>query len=228
MSSRPIIGIATQTQAAIPGELPRVWIMSQKYVQVLSSLGAVPWLVPLLPAEPDTLRAIYDRLDGIFLTGGVDVDPSLYGEDKHPKCGHTDRDRDAVEMMFVQLGVGRPQTDPGRLPWVPGAQRRLRRDALPGHRQPIRSRDSARLLPDRSRHSDARLPGSRSFRRSSHPARPVSWGRAGSRQLDAPPRDQVPGPEPGPVGLGAGRPDRGHRSAPTVITLSPSNGIRKN
>jgi putative glutamine amidotransferase len=105
VSSRPIIGIATQTQAAIPGELPRVWIMSQKYVQVLSSLGALPWLVPLLPAEPDTLRAIYDRLDGIFLTGGVDVDPSLYGEDKHPKCGHTDRDRDAVELMFVQWAL---------------------------------------------------------------------------------------------------------------------------
>jgi putative glutamine amidotransferase len=105
VSRRPIIGIATQTQAAIPGELPRVWIMSHKYVQVLSSLGALPWLVPLLPNEPETLRAIYDRLDGIFLTGGVDVDPSHYGEERHPKCGHTDRDRDAVEMMFVQWAL---------------------------------------------------------------------------------------------------------------------------
>ena len=105
MSHRPIIGIATQTQAAIPGELPRVWIMSHKYVQVLSSLGALPWLVPLLPGDPRTLRAIYDRLDGVFLTGGVDVDPSLYGEQKHPKCGHTDPDRDAVEVNFVEWAL---------------------------------------------------------------------------------------------------------------------------
>jgi putative glutamine amidotransferase len=79
--------------------------MSQRYVQVLASLGAVPWLVPLLPGDEDTIRAIYDRLDGVFLTGGVDVDPSLYGEDKHPKCGHTDPDRDAVELMFVRWAL---------------------------------------------------------------------------------------------------------------------------
>lgn len=105
MSHRPVIGIATQTQDAVPGQLPRCWIMSQKYVQVLSSLGAAPWLVPLLPNDPDTLRAIYDRLDGVFLTGGVDVDPSHYGEPKHPKCGHTDPDRDAVEMTFVRWAL---------------------------------------------------------------------------------------------------------------------------
>jgi putative glutamine amidotransferase len=103
--TRPVIGIATQTQDAVPGILPRVWIMSQRYVQVLSSLGAVPWLVPLLPGDQDTLRAIYDRLDGVFLTGGMDVDPSQYGEERHPKCGQTDRDRDAVEMMFVRWAL---------------------------------------------------------------------------------------------------------------------------
>src|SRR5205085_9131735 len=79
VSRRPVIGIATQTQEAVPGQLPRCWIMSQRYVQVLSSLGAVPWLIPLLPNDEPTLRAIYDRLDGVFLTGGVDVEPARYG-----------------------------------------------------------------------------------------------------------------------------------------------------
>jgi putative glutamine amidotransferase len=105
VSKRPVIGIATQTQDAVPGQLPRCWIMSQRYVQVLSSLGAVPWLVPLLPTDRNTLREVYERLDGVFLTGGVDVDPSHYGETKHPKCGHTDPDRDAVEMMFVRWAL---------------------------------------------------------------------------------------------------------------------------
>lgn len=105
MSSRPLIGIATQTQEAVPGQLPRCWIMSQKYVQVLASLGAVPWLIPLLPDDEQTNREIYERLDGVFLTGGVDVDPSQYGEEKHPKCGHTDPDRDAVELMLVRWAI---------------------------------------------------------------------------------------------------------------------------
>jgi putative glutamine amidotransferase len=48
------------------------------------------------------MGGIFDRLDGIFLTGGVDVDPSRYGEPKHPKCGNTDPDRDAIELMLLE------------------------------------------------------------------------------------------------------------------------------
>jgi putative glutamine amidotransferase len=79
--------------------------MSQRYVQVLSTLGAVPWLIPLLPGDEATLRAVYGRLDGLFLTGGVDVDPSHYGEPRHPRCGPTDPDRDAVELRLVHWAL---------------------------------------------------------------------------------------------------------------------------
>jgi putative glutamine amidotransferase len=110
VSGRPVIGIPTQTQEAVPGQLPRCWIMSQRYVQVLAGEGAVPWLVPLLTQDVDTLRVIYDRLDGLFLTGGVDVDPSFYGEPRHPLCGRTDLDRDAVELRMVRWAIddGKP------------------------------------------------------------------------------------------------------------------------
>jgi putative glutamine amidotransferase len=100
-----VIGIATQTQEAVPGHLPRCWIMSQRYVRVLADLGAVPWLIPLLPGDEPTLRAVYDRLDGVFLTGGVDVDPAHYGEPRHPLCGPTDPERDAVELQLVRWAV---------------------------------------------------------------------------------------------------------------------------
>ena len=72
MPTRPIIGVPTQTLEEIPGELPRCWVMSQQYVRVLVAAGAVPWIIPLLRDDRDTLRAIYDRLDGVFLPGGVD------------------------------------------------------------------------------------------------------------------------------------------------------------
>jgi putative glutamine amidotransferase len=100
-----VIGIPTQTQLAIPGELPRCWIMSNRYVHVLAEVGAIPWLIPLLPNDTETLRAIYDRLDGLFLTGGVDVDPSNYGEVKSAVCGRTDADRDAVEIQMVKWTI---------------------------------------------------------------------------------------------------------------------------
>ncbi|HXT48071.1 MAG TPA: gamma-glutamyl-gamma-aminobutyrate hydrolase family protein [Gemmatimonadaceae bacterium] len=104
MTARPIIGITTQTLEAIPGELPRCWVMSQRYVNVLTSVGAVPWVIPLTH-DMATLREIYDRLDGVFLPGGVDMDPATYGEAKLPVCGATDADRDRVEIALVQWAM---------------------------------------------------------------------------------------------------------------------------
>ena len=98
---RPVIGIATQTLPAIPGERPHCWIMGHRYVEALRLAGAIPWLIPLLPHDPDTMHALAERLDGVFLTGGVDVDPSCYGEERHPLCGVTDPDRDAIELLLL-------------------------------------------------------------------------------------------------------------------------------
>jgi putative glutamine amidotransferase len=102
---RPVIGIATQTLQPIAGQVPLAWVMGQKYVRVLVAGGAVPWLVPLLSEDEATLRAIYDRLDGLFLTGGVDVDPSHYGEERLPLCGRTDPARDVTELTFVRWAI---------------------------------------------------------------------------------------------------------------------------
>jgi putative glutamine amidotransferase len=104
LSNRPIIGIASQTQESA-GELPRCWIMGQRYVHALTSVGAVPWLIPLLPDDLHTLRSIYERLDGLFLTGGVDVDPAQYGETRQPYCGRVDSARDQVELLLIRWAL---------------------------------------------------------------------------------------------------------------------------
>jgi putative glutamine amidotransferase len=105
MTARPIIGVPTQTLEEIPGELPRCWVMSQQYVRVLVASGAVPWIIPLLSGETATLRAIYERLDGVFLPGGVDLHPSTYRETPGPWCGRTDPDRDEVELTLARWAM---------------------------------------------------------------------------------------------------------------------------
>jgi putative glutamine amidotransferase len=101
MNKRPIIGIPMQTLEAIPDELPRCWVMSQRYVYVLVSVRAVPWIIPLLDDEA-TLRSIYDHLDGVFLPGGVDMDPATYGEERVPGSGRVDPERDRTELTLVR------------------------------------------------------------------------------------------------------------------------------
>jgi putative glutamine amidotransferase len=101
-----VIGIATQTLAAIPGQLPPTWVMGQKYVRVLAAEGAVPWLVPLLQGDEATLRCVYERLDGLFLTGGVDVDPASYGEARDPRwVQDTDPARDWAELTLLRWAL---------------------------------------------------------------------------------------------------------------------------
>ncbi len=107
MPRRPIIGIATQTLPGVPGERQPCWLMGRSYIEELRKVGAVPWVIPLIPHDPDTLREIFERLDGVFITGGVDVDPSRYGEPKTPLCGTTDPDRDAVEIALLRHALGR-------------------------------------------------------------------------------------------------------------------------
>jgi putative glutamine amidotransferase len=100
----PHIGVPTQTLQAIdgiPDGLPRSWVMNHRYLLTLESVGAVPWLIPLLEDE-DVLRQIYDRLDGIFLGGGVDLDPASYGAAREEACGNTDLDRDRVELLLAR------------------------------------------------------------------------------------------------------------------------------
>jgi putative glutamine amidotransferase len=102
MPRRPVIGIVTQTLPAVVGERPTCWIVGAGYINALRSVGAVPWVVPLLPEDMPTMEEIFDRLDGVFLTGGVDVEPSFYGESKLPICGTTDRDRDVIESALLR------------------------------------------------------------------------------------------------------------------------------
>ena len=101
----PVIGITTQTLEAIPDQLPRCWIMSQRYVQVLTSAGAIPWVIPLLEGNEAALRGIYERLDGLFLPGGVDVDPAAYGEPRTTLCGRTDAARDWTELLLSRWAL---------------------------------------------------------------------------------------------------------------------------
>jgi putative glutamine amidotransferase len=106
---RPVVGITTQTLEATPDNSP-CWLTGKRYSEALVAAGALPWLIPLLSGNEATLRAIFDRLDGVILPGGNDVDPSLYGEERHPLCDRSDLDRDRTEILLARWahGEGKP------------------------------------------------------------------------------------------------------------------------
>jgi putative glutamine amidotransferase len=106
--SRPVIGLTTQTLHSIDGippALPASWVMNQRYFMAATMVGAVPWMIPLLDDDLATLREIYERLDGLLIPGGVDVNPAEYGEAKRPECGNLDPARDRVELQLVRWAI---------------------------------------------------------------------------------------------------------------------------
>ncbi len=110
---RPMIGVTTQTLQAIDGippELPDSWVMSRRYLEIVVQAGGAPVLVPLFDREIDLLRAIYDRLDGLLIPGGVDVDPETFGEERLPTLGRIDPPRDRVEVQLARWAAeeGKP------------------------------------------------------------------------------------------------------------------------
>lgn len=106
--SRPLIGIPAQTLQAIddiPEGLPHSWVMNSRYFSAAAEAGGVPIMVPLFAEDPDLLRAVYDRLDGVLLAGGVDMHPITYGEPPHPRLGRTDQARDIVELALAKWAI---------------------------------------------------------------------------------------------------------------------------
>jgi putative glutamine amidotransferase len=74
--------------------------MREDYVGSVEDAGAIPVALP--PVDPEDVAALVDRLDGLLLSGGVDVDPALYAQDRHPRLGKVNRRRDDFELELTR------------------------------------------------------------------------------------------------------------------------------
>src|SRR5438876_9333085 len=74
--------------------------LNTAYVRALAGAGLVPLIVPPI-LDPEAACAALDRVQGLVLTGGEDVDPARYHTAPHPRLGETDAARDAVELALI-------------------------------------------------------------------------------------------------------------------------------
>jgi putative glutamine amidotransferase len=88
-SERPVIGVA----------FPK-----PDYLKSLERAGAEPFV---LKPERDALPDALDKVDGVLLTGGADVDPVRYGEAERHDTVEIDADRDEYEIGLTRLALDR-------------------------------------------------------------------------------------------------------------------------
>ncbi|MHB8628495.1 MAG: gamma-glutamyl-gamma-aminobutyrate hydrolase family protein [Aggregatilineales bacterium] len=73
------------------------------YVRALETAGGLPVLIPPTSSS-ETLRAIYERVDGVLLIGGGDIDPELYGvsDNGGVELRSVSADRDTAEIALTR------------------------------------------------------------------------------------------------------------------------------
>lgn len=83
--------------------------LSDDYSQGVEAAGGVPLLIPYL-ATKDTVRTLAERIDGLLLTGGNDVDPATYHTEPEVGLGVICPERDELEVLLLQevLQLGKP------------------------------------------------------------------------------------------------------------------------
>ena len=93
--ARPRIGVTRWED--VPGE--RI----EYYWQRIDEAGGEP--LDLRGVETDV-----STLDGLVLTGGLDIDPSRYGQESHPrtKCAETARDAYELDLLHRALAADLP------------------------------------------------------------------------------------------------------------------------
>jgi len=103
----PLIGLTAYCEEAqwAYWRKPAV-LLPVDYAEQVAAAGGVPVLLPPLPG----VAAAVDRLDGLLLTGGGDIDPGRYGADPHPRTGRVSAPRDAAELELLDaaLAAGLP------------------------------------------------------------------------------------------------------------------------
>lgn len=84
-------------------EKESLWMLPN-YLDAIISESALPIVFPLTTDEKD-IKQLASMCDGILFTGGHDVSPSVYGEQKRDVCGEPCAARDTMEGILLDICI---------------------------------------------------------------------------------------------------------------------------
>ncbi|HEY3413678.1 MAG TPA: gamma-glutamyl-gamma-aminobutyrate hydrolase family protein [Armatimonadota bacterium] len=101
----PLIGIPMYPTRVDDADSPSQMSGLRSYAERLVEAGALPVFLPL--AALPILDRYLDRLQGVLLPGGCDIDPALFGEEPHPNLKVVSSPRDEFEIALFRAAVER-------------------------------------------------------------------------------------------------------------------------
>ena len=79
--------------------------LSRDYSNAIAEAGGIPLILPIQESS-DSIAAVVQRLDGIFLTGNnSDLDPELYHAPRLEQCGPVQPLRDRMDFILLETAI---------------------------------------------------------------------------------------------------------------------------
>lgn len=100
MDEKPLIGISGNFDEGRLQLLPG-------YFRSIEAAGGVPVVIPPQNVPDETLFSLLDRIDGLLLSGGADLNPLFVNEDPVPALHSINSIRDAFELTLIRLAYNR-------------------------------------------------------------------------------------------------------------------------
>ncbi|MBV8162556.1 MAG: gamma-glutamyl-gamma-aminobutyrate hydrolase family protein [Acidimicrobiia bacterium] len=106
MADKPIIGISAYPKTYDAATGPTLLhTASRYYVESVERAGGIPVVLPVV--DPEDVPGMLDALHGVVMTGGGDVQPSLYGATPAPETHNVDPRRDAFDIALLREALDR-------------------------------------------------------------------------------------------------------------------------
>jgi putative glutamine amidotransferase len=84
-----------------------VTMVQRTYPAAVQRAGGIALVLPPDEAAVESPDLLLDRIDGLLLAGGADVDPASYRATPHPETGLTWPERDRFEVALVRRAIER-------------------------------------------------------------------------------------------------------------------------
>jgi putative glutamine amidotransferase len=107
--ARSVIGICTAVERASFG----VWVeeatvlLPVSYARAVQAAGGMALMLPPDGRSAESPDELLDRLDGLVIGGGADIDPASHGADPHPETRGTNPERDRFEIAIASRALER-------------------------------------------------------------------------------------------------------------------------
>ena len=93
-----IIGISGSILSE--GSIEKAFV-NRTYVDSVVRAGGVPFVMPICEDE-NIIKKMIENVDGVIMTGGVDIHPFRFNEEPNPKIGEISKERDDFDFLIMK------------------------------------------------------------------------------------------------------------------------------